>query len=147
MNHSSHHRRTLRPIPRGIATLEFAMALPFILLLMVGITWLAFSVVGQAQVLVQARNDAWRDRFKNLADNPLMFPSGFGSARNPLYKEKNDYVSKTVSKKVNVSQVFDGVAGPSASVTVLAGSWDHNAMKLDSPPSLKLYGVAALNAG
>lgn len=129
-----------------MATLEFAMALPFLLLLMVGITWLAFSVIGQAQVLVQARNDAWRERFKNLADKPLMFPSGLGDVRNPLYSEKKDYVSKTVNKKVNVSQVFDGVAGPSASVTVLAGSWDHNAMKLNSPPSLKLYGVAAINS-
>lgn len=129
-----------------MATLEFAMALPFILLLMIGITWLAFSVIGQAQVLVQARNDAWRERFKNLSEKPLIFPVGLGSVRIPGYSEKDDYVSKTVSKKVNVSQVFDGVAGPSASVTVLAGSWDHNAMKMDKPPSFKLYGIAALNS-
>ena len=95
-----------------MATLEFAMAMPFILLLMIGITWLAFSVIGQAQVLVQARNDAWRERFKNLSDKPLIFPSGLGDVRNPLYSEKKDYVSKTVSKKVNVSQVFDGWPAP-----------------------------------
>jgi hypothetical protein len=129
-----------------MAPLEFVMALPFILLLMVGITWLAFSVLGKAQVLVQARNDAWRERFKNLADKPLIFPSGLGDVRNPLYSEKKDYVSKTVSKKVNVSQVFDDAPSPTGSVTVLAGSWDHNAMNLNSPPSLKLYGIAAVNS-
>jgi len=147
MNRTFHHCRTHCPAARGMATLEFAMALPFVLLLMVGITWLAFSVIGQAQVLVQARNDAWRERFKNLSDKPLVFPSGIGDVRNPLYSAKKDYVSKTVSKKVNVSQVFDGVAGPSASVTVLAGSWDHRAMKLNKPPSLDLYVTAAINAG
>lgn len=130
-----------------MATLEFAMALPFLLLLMVGITWLAFSVIGQAQVLIQARNDAWRDRFKNLSDKPLVFPLTKGVDALRGYSAKNDYVSKTVSKKVNVSQVFDGVAGPSASVTVLAGSWDHNAMKLNKPPSFKLYVDAAINGG
>lgn len=129
-----------------MATLEFVMALPLILLLMVGITWLAFSVIGQAEVLVQARNDAWRERFKDLAKEPLMFPSGFGDMKNPLYSTKKDYVAKTVSKTVNVSQVFDGVAGPSASVTVLAGSWDHRAMDLNSPPNFKLYVRAAGNA-
>jgi hypothetical protein len=129
-----------------MATLEFAMALPFVLLLMVGIVWLAVSVIGQAEVLVQARNDAWRERFKNLSDKPLIFPSGLGSVRNPAYSEKKDYVSKTVSKEVNVSQVFDDVADPNASATVLAGSWDHRAMDMNSPPNLKLYGIAAVNA-
>jgi hypothetical protein len=129
-----------------MAPLEFVMALPFILLLIVGITWLAFSVTGKAQVLIQARNDAWRERFKNLADKPLIFPSGLGDVRNPLYSEKKDYVSKTVTKQVKVSRVFDDAPDPTASVTVLAGSWDHNAMDMNSPPNLKLYGIAAVNS-
>jgi hypothetical protein len=137
---ATHKRR------RGIATLEFAMALPILLLLMIGITWLAFSVIGQAEVLVQARNSAWRERFKNLSDKPLIFPSGLGSIRNPAYSEEKDYVTKTVSKTVNVSPVFAGAPGPSASVRVLAGSWDHNAMDMNKPPNLKLYGIAAANA-
>ena len=108
-----------------MATLEFAMALPFILLFMVGITWLAYSVIGQSEVLVQARNDSWRERFKNLSDRPLVFPFGIDAVKNPLYPEDKDYVSKTVSKKVNISRIFDSAPGPKASVTVLAGSWDH----------------------
>jgi hypothetical protein len=146
MKLSSHHRRNCRRIPRGIATLEFVMALPILLLLMVGITWLAFSVIGQAEVLVKARNDAWRERFKNLSDKPLIFPSGLGAVRNPLYSEEKDYVNKSVSKKIDVSPVFNGIAGPKASVMVLAGSWDHRAMDMNKPPNLKLYAIAAANA-
>jgi hypothetical protein len=146
MKLSSHHHRNCRRIQQGIATLEFVMALPILLLLMVGITWLAFSVIGQAEVLVKARNDAWRERFKNLSNKPLIFPSGLGSVRNPAYSEESEYVSKSVSKKVDVSPVFDGVAGPKASATVLAGSWDHRAMDMNKPPNLKLYAIAAANA-
>ncbi len=122
---------------RGIATLEFAFALPTLLLLMVAITWLGFSVMGQTEVLIQARNEAWKKRFDNTADQPLHFPILPGYARD------KDFVTETASKKVDVSPIFKLVPGPKASFTVLAGSWDYRALKLDEPPDLKLMATAA----
>ncbi len=121
---------------RGIATLEFAMALPILLLLMVAITWLGFSVIGQSEVLIQARNQAWKKRFDNSADQPLHFPILPGYARD------KDFVTETASKTIDVSPVFKVFPGPQASFTVLAGSWDYRAMKLDKPPDLKLMAIA-----
>ena len=51
------------------------MALPFLLLLMVGITWLAYSVIGQSQVLIKAREKTWQQRFDDKAKSPLIFPT------------------------------------------------------------------------
>lgn len=132
-----------RPSRRGIATLEFAMALPVLLLLMVGITWLGFSVIGQTQVLVTARNKAWKQRFDDKAKRPLMFPSGLSVAKNPFYSTEADYVTEKATQKVQVSPIFNGVPGPEASHTILAGSWDHRAMPFDKPPEWKLMATAA----
>src|SRR4051812_35847546 len=128
---------------RGIATLEFAMALPILLLLMVSITWLGFSVIGQAEVLVKARNATWKKRFDDNAKRPLMFPSGFNVLKNPFYSQAEDYVSETAKQKVDVSPVFRLIPGPEASHTILAGSWDHRAMPFDKPPEWKLLATAA----
>ncbi len=131
---------------RGIATLEFAMALPFLLLLMVGITWLGFSVITQSEVLVQARNKAWKRRFDNPAQKPLVFPAGLVVAKNPFYSYSDDYVTETVTKAVDVSPIFKLAPPPKGSHTILSGSWDHRAMDLNSPPNFKLYLIAAANA-
>jgi hypothetical protein len=131
---------------RGMATLEFVLALPVLLLLMVGITWLGFSVIGQTEMLVEARNKAWQKRFDNAADNPLSFPilPEHDLPVLPKYKKDADYVTETASKKIDVSPVFNTFPGPEASHTVLAGSWDYNAMPLDTPPDFVLMGKAAL---
>ena len=131
---------------RGIATLEFAMALPVLLLLMVAITWLGFSVITQTEVLVQARNNAWKRRFDNPSQRPLVFPAGLVVAKNPLYSYTDDYVTEMVTKPVDVSPVFKAAPAPKASHTILAGSWDHRAMKMDSPPNFELYMGAVANA-
>jgi hypothetical protein len=129
----------------GIATLEFVMALPVLLLLMVAITWLGFSVIGQTEVLVEARNEAWGERFKNAADNPLSFPllPEHDLPFLPKYVASEDYVTKTASKKVEVSPIFNALPGPKAGHTILAGSWDYEAMPLDTPPDFKLMAKAA----
>ena len=146
MNSIHHHRRLRHTAPHGMATLEFAMALPFLLLFMVGITWLAKSVIGQADVLVQARNSAWKRRFEDTAKKPLMFPFGVGDAKNPLYSTAKDYVTESATTKIDISRIFDDAARPKASVTVLAGSWDHRALDLNKPPNFKLYLIASGNA-
>lgn len=138
---STNHTKPCRT--RGIATLEFVMALPVLLLLMVAITWLGYSVIGQADVLVAARNNTWKQRFDDKAKRPLMFPSGISAAKNPFYSTEADYVSVRASKKVDVSPMFSRLPGPEAGHTILAGSWDHRAMPFDKPPEWKLLATAA----
>jgi hypothetical protein len=113
---------------------------------MVAITWLGFSVIGQTEVLVEARNKAWKQRFKNAADNPLCFPilPEHDLPVLPKYVASEDYVTESVSKRVEVSPVFDGIPGPEASHTILAGSWDYEAMPFNKPPDFKLMAKAAL---
>lgn len=130
---------------RGIATLEFVMALPVLLLLMVAITWLGFSVIGQTEVLVEARNLAWKRRFENVSNRPLIFPLKVTVPSMPVYSQASDFVTERASKKVDVSPIFKMVPGPTAGHTVLAGSWDWRAMPFTDPPNWDLLGIAAVN--
>ena len=140
-------QQRVRPFTRrGMATLEFVMALPILLVLMVGITWLGFSVIGQTETLVEARNKAWKRRFEDKAKNPLVFPAGLLVATNPFYSHDDDYVSETVTKPVDVSPVFSAMPSPQAKHTILAGSWDHKAIDLNNRPDLELYVRVAANA-
>ena len=122
----------------GIAPLEFVMALPVLLLLMVGITWLGFSVIGQTEVLVKARNNTWKRRFDDASKRPLYFPILLS-----LYDRKADFVSERARQRVDVSPMFSRLPGPEAGHTILAGSWDHKAMSFKEPPDLRLMAVAA----
>jgi hypothetical protein len=123
---------------RGIAPIEFAMSLPILLLLIVGIVWLGFIIVGQSQVIVQARTNAWSHRFENRSDAPLEFPTSIGSGANPLYDAEKDHATERVTKEVHVSRVYDHFATPKSSHTVLAGSWDHRALPFDGFPEFEL---------
>ena len=129
-----------------MAPVEFVMALPILLVIMVGITWLGFSVIGQTEALVEARNKAWKRRFEDKAKNPLVFPAGLVVTKNPFYSTDADYVSETVTKPVDVSPVFSGMPAPEARHTILAGSWDHQAIDLNSRPNFELYVRVAANA-
>jgi hypothetical protein len=131
---------------RAMATLEFVMALPVLLLLMVGITWLGFSVIARSEALVQARDKAWQKRFDNPKQKPLIFPTGISAVQNPRYSQAGDYVTESVTKPVDVSPVFKAVPAPKGTHTILAGSWDHRALDMNSPPNFKLYADAGLNA-
>jgi hypothetical protein len=129
-----------------MATLEFVMALPFLLLLIVAITWLGFTVIGQTEVLIEARNKAWEQRFKNAADNPLCFPilPEHDLPILPKYVASADYITEQVGKTVDVSPLFKGVASPNGSHTILAGAWDYEAMPFNTPPDFKLMAKAAV---
>lgn len=131
---------------RGMATLEFVMALPILLLLMVGIVWLGFYVIGQTEVLVESRNKAWKKRFENEKQVPLMFPTGIGDAQNPEYAGDADYVTEEATTTIDVSPIFSMVPGPKASNTILSGSWDHSAMPLKAPPDWDLIKYALVNS-
>lgn len=140
-------KRTLNGAARrGVATLEFVMALPLLFVLMICILWEGFWLVGQAEVLVTARNDAWKKRFDNLADNPLSFPivPEHDLPVLPKYNRAADYATETASTKVDITPAFNRIPGPEASHTILAGSWDYKALALDSPPNIIPMGKAAV---
>lgn len=135
--------RATRP---GVATLEFVMALPLLFVLMICILWEGFWLIGQAEVLVTARNDAWKKRFDNLADNPLSFPilPEHDLPVLPKYNKTADYANEKASTTVDITPAFNRIPGPEASHTILAGSWDYEAMPMKTPPNLKLMGKAAV---
>lgn len=122
------------------------MALPLLFLLMLCIIWEGYWMIGRAEVTVTARNDAWKQRFDNLADNPLSFPilPEHDLPVLPKYNATADYAKKEATKKIEVSPVFDSVAGPKSAHTILAGSWDEKAMPLNKPPSFALMAKAGL---
>ncbi len=122
------------------------MALPLLFVLMICILWEGFWLMGQAEVLITARNDTWKKRFDNLADNPLSFPilPEHDLPVLPKYNKKADYANEKASTTVDITPAFNAIPGPEASHTLLAGAWDFKAMPMDTPPNLKLMGKAAL---
>lgn len=118
----------------GIATLELVMCMPVLLLLMVGIVWLGFSVVGQSQVAVEARHKAWQRRFDE------------GSAAALNFVGNSDFATEEATTAVNVSPLLDDVSPPQSSHDVAMGTWDHNQVDLNAFPNWELYLVAVANA-
>jgi hypothetical protein len=132
-----------RPARRAVAPLEFVMALPLLFVLMICILWLGFWLIGQSEVLVEARNETWKKRFDDASGDPLFFPVLDDPVPLGLYNRDKDFAKETANKKIEISPAFDHLAGPQASHTVLAGSWDHRAMDLEKPPHFKLMATAA----
>ena len=128
---------------RGVATLEFVMALPLLFVLMICILWEGHWLIGQAEVIVEARNNTWKKRFDNLADNPLSFPILPDYNLPVLYHKDADYAHEKASTKVDITPAFNAIPGPEAANFLLAGSWDSQAMPLDKPPDFVLMGKAA----
>ncbi len=118
---------------RAVATLELVMCMPIILVLMVGIVWLGYSVIGQSDVTVQARHNAWKERFD-------------GSGGKPLFFLADDFKTKEATTEVKVSPLFDDLSPPQSSHDVAAGTWDHQAVDMNRAPSWEHYLTAAINA-
>src|SRR5206468_179540 len=112
---------------RAVAPLEFVMALPLLFVLMLCILFEGFWLIGQAEVLITARNDTWKKRFDNASGEPLRFPVLDDPVSLGLYHQAADYVTEKATKKVDISPAFKSVADPNASHTILAGSWDYRA--------------------
>lgn len=128
---------------RGVATLEFVMALPLLFVLMLCILFEGFWLIGQTEVLITARNETWKKRFDNKSGDPLLFPILDDPIPLGLYKQANDYANEKATTDVDVSPAFASFADPEATHTILAGSWDHAAMPFEKAPHLKLMAVAA----
>jgi hypothetical protein len=117
---------------RGTATLELVLSLPILLAVIVGIIWLGFSVVGQAEVTVTARHEAWQKR-SEPAGTALLFL-------------KDDVVTADSTTTIDISPVFQNVDSPESSHDVMTNSWDHESLTLDAAPNWKQYAIAAANA-
>lgn len=113
---------------RGIATLEFAMSLPVLLALFVTIVWLGASLIGQTEVTVAARHNAWKERSQVAqgSGNPLVF-----TADTPIQRD--------AETTVEISPIFAGMSPPKSSAAILGGSWDHRQIDLNSSPNWELY--------
>jgi hypothetical protein len=116
-------------------------------LLMLCIIWEGYWLIGKAEILTTARNDAWKKRFNNAADEPLIFPVLDDPVPLGLYHANKDFVTEKTTTQVKISPAFDSVPGPHASHTILAGAWDQEAMPLNKPPNFVLMGKAALVGG
>jgi hypothetical protein len=137
-----------RRVPRGIATLEFVLGLPLILLMMAAIFWLGFTMIGQAEMTVIARHKAWRGR-NGMPANGQQAQS---IAKRPLFflQEKSDFVEEEATTKVHVASVFDHFPSPRSKHVVMGGAWDHVDIPLNGPPSMKWHaamGASALARG
>jgi hypothetical protein len=107
--------------------------MPFLLALAVAIVWLGRAVIGQSEVTVQARNEAWEKRYENSR----------GKALNFLV---DDVVSGDATGEVKISPLVDDIAPPESSHDVMAGTWDHESLPLERPPHWQQYASAAVNA-
>lgn len=125
---------------KGAATIEFVFALPILLLLMVCLTWLGVSMLYQAEVNVDARHQAWQQRYENPSADPFIFTT------HPGYRQDEDFAKGEAEKQVDVSRLFDAAPDPKATANVLAGSWDYRDLQLDELPNWRLYGTAVVNA-
>lgn len=116
---------------RGIATLELAMALPVILLLLVALLTLGSAGTALTGATIKARNDAWRARSDvSAADSALRFSRE---------STTETLVSRTATQQAVVVSPRISLAAANPQHTVLGGSWDHTDLPMDSPPNWDLY--------
>jgi hypothetical protein len=103
------HRRYRR---RGLASLEYAMALPLLLFLLAAILSTAYLGLGRMYAGVGARQQAWKDRENQRTGQPLFF-------------SPQDQ-ALVVTKKKDVKVFFVTSKIPTQSrLAVLGGSWDY----------------------
>lgn len=128
----SHGARLLR---RGNAPLEFVMCLVVLLPLFVAILWLGMSMIGQAEVVIEARHLTWQKRHKGKTSDTFRFEAMRGKQ------------SQSATRSVSISPLFDSASDPSSEHLVLGGSWDHTQITpndgLNRQANWDLYGRIA----
>lgn len=108
---------------RGLATLEFVMCLPLLVILWLVLVWVGAVFNEQTLVIAEARNKAWTGRDR-VAQHPFDF-------------DRDGTAEGSVQRRVAVSFLHADVHSSHA---VLAGAWDHLAVPLDRQPHWDLYG-------
>jgi hypothetical protein len=115
---------------RGLATLELVMALPVMLTLVVALVWLGFSIVGQAEVNVEARDAAWQKRFDRWGQSPFDFVA-------------RQRVEESEQQTVDVTPLLSGLPGPKNQHAVETSTWGHRSNQFEKLPNLALYADVA----
>ena len=118
---------------KAVATLELVMALPILLTLMVGLIWLGFSVIGQAEVNVEARDKAWQKRFDRWQGTKFDFTS-------------RQLAEENAETDIVVSPVLDQLPGPSSNQSLDSSTWDHRSIEFKDVPNFRLAGEVVLAA-
>ena len=128
----------------GTATFELLMSMPLLFSMIILITWMGFSMVGQSEVTIQARHDAWSKRFDDPPGDPLVFLQG--STLQDAGLVENDIVEGTAETSFEISPLVDGMATPESQMSLMVGSWDHRQLPLDELPNYKTHGLMAASA-
>jgi hypothetical protein len=115
---------------RGAVPLEFAMALPLLLMVLFIILGMGSHMITWGETAIANRNAVWRQRAEADGARPLHFEElGLLTSAD---QEAGDW------------NMFAALL-PAASThhAVLGGAWDHRALPLDRPPHWALYAEAA----
>lgn len=143
MNFTHKHERSHNQ-RRGTATFELLMAMPLLFSIIILITWQGFSMIGRAEVTVQARHDAWQKRYDDPPGDPLVFLQGDILEEADLVE--SDIIDGEASTSFELSPLVDGLPDPEAKLRLMVGSWDHRQLPLDEPPNYKVHGLMAGSA-
>jgi hypothetical protein len=101
--------------------------------MLVALIWLGFSVIGQTEVTVEARHDAWSQRFERWNQTPFAF-------------SQDQSVTGDATTTVEVSPLLDGFGNPESSHIVAQANWDHRSVEFRSIPNWRLYVDTAVAA-
>jgi len=113
--------RKQRTTRRGLASLEFVLAFPIMLLFASAVLWVGRAGIARTKAAVESRNQVWASRPNARPTDALSANWGVG----------NGAQSKTVSK--TYKGWFSGAANPPAKSkhTLFAGTWDHRSLPFE----------------
>ncbi len=117
----------------AIATLELVLALPVILVLLVAMVWLGYAVIGQAEVIAEARRSVWSQRFEPWTQTPFAF------------SQSQEAIGESTTT-INVSPKLDGFGDPESIQTMQQANWDHRSVDFQPLPNWQLYVDIAIAA-
>ncbi len=101
-------------------------------------------MVGFSDATIEARHEAWQQRFEKPPGTPLVFLRGEILEDAELVED--DVVTGQVGKRFTISPVVDWLPSPEAKFRLVASSWDHRQLPLDDLPNWKVHGLMAISA-
>lgn len=140
------NRELQRTRRRGLATLELAMVLPFLVILAGILFSVARASLIRGEAILKARHQAWHNRYGHGSGGSLG-GAGMASALGALtntsaasgLQSGSGSKSARVQKLAPANQFFSfGSITANASHEVFSGPWDHEAIPYESQPRLGL---------
>jgi len=101
------------------------MTLPFIIPFLMLLLWFGKAMIGLNEVTVEARNDAWHRR-------------DAGRQEDAFRLNVSNFTEGRAERKIEFTQLFDDFAPATSRHSIIAGSWDHSQIDLNSQPSWPL---------